>query len=721
MPPSYVQVMLPRPFDTAFDYAVPEEMEIPIGSIVQVPFGNSTLWGMVWGDKPSTTAQTKIKPVKALSDIPPVNTSLIAFIEWVADYTLSPVGTVLAMTLSAPAALEPPKPEIGYKTGRLDTIKLTKQRQKVLDLLQDGRVRTIHDIMVETDISRGIVQAMIKADALEPVELPSTLSTNTDIHLPHSPISLSSEQENATNHLIQKVSSHQFSATLLDGITGSGKTEVYFEAIREALNHKKQALILLPEIVLTTQLMARFERSLGFKATQWHSGLTPKQRRENWRTIAKGEARLVIGARSALFLPYPELGAIIVDEEHETSFKQEDGVIYHGRDMAIARANIEQIPAILVSASPSLETLANVESGKFDVIHLHERHGDACLPDIHIVDMRQEKLDASHWISEPLKQALVDTLARGEQSMLYLNRRGYAPLTLCRTCGYRFQCPQCTAWLVEHRHPPHLPCHHCGYNLPRPKNCPECDKDTLAPCGPGVERLEEEVKACLPDARTLVMTSDRITSPEQANTMVKSIENKEIDIIIGTQMVAKGHHFPQLTLVGVVDADLGLEGGDLRAAEHAFQLLQQVSGRAGREGLQGRAFIQSYMPETVVMQALESGNREQFIAGELDRRKQAHMPPFGRLAGLILSGKDDHMVSKIATDLVKQAPHGKGVRVLGPAPAPLFLLRGQYRYRILVITERNIHIQKLIRSWLKHVSIPSAVKCKVDIDPYSFM
>ncbi len=773
----HVQVMLPRPLAEAFDYRVPEGMEVQAGSIVEVPFGRTRLFGVVWGMAEPTAPREKIREISAVSDLPPLSGEMRAWLNFVAEYTLSPLGMVLALALSVREALSPqagkmgcrlkeateqehglvnPSPSVprrglgsacGLGSPQGSAIKISPQRRRVLDALAEGIAWPLHDLVERAGASATVVRGMVKAGLLEEVELPP----ETSAAVPPSPVQslpfvLSPEQREAADALCRKVHGG-YSATLLEGVTGSGKTEVYTEAIRAALGQGRQALVLLPEIVLTSQLLARFERNLGFAPTPWHSALTPKQRREHYRAIARGEVRLVVGARSALFLPYPKLGLIVVDEEHEASFKQEEGVIYHARDMAVARAHAERIPAVLVSASPSLETLHNVRAGKFGALHLRERHGVAELPGIRIVDMRREKLDSQHFLSAPLKEALAANLARGEQSLLYLNRRGYAPLTLCRKCGYRFQSPDSSAWMVLHwpgsrkqgvrskeKNPallpascsllpaPYLQCHHSGFTMPLPAVCPGCGEEkTFAACGPGVERLREEVAELLPQARIALMTSDTIASAEEGEKLVRTIEARELDILIGTQMVAKGHHFPALTLVGVVDADLGLEGGDLRAAERCFQVLQQVAGRAGREDACGQALIQSYLPETPLMQALTRGTREAFIAGEMAQREKAGMPPFTRMAALILRGIREEEVRNAAAALARNAPCAEGIRVFGPAPAPMLKLRGNFRYRLLMVGARGQLLQPLLRAWIASTPLPASVRLKVDVDPYSFM
>jgi primosomal protein N' (replication factor Y) len=445
-------------------------------------------------------------------------------------------------------------------------------------------------------------------------------------------------------------------------------------------------------------------------------------RRDVWRAVAAGRARIVVGARSALFLPFRELGLIVVDEEHDPSYKQEDGVAYQARDMAVLRASLARIPVVLVSATPSLETVVNISRERYQRVQLPKRHAEASLPQVELVDMRRERAEPGRFLSPPLVEALGQTLAAGEQALLFLNRRGYAPLTLCRACGYRFQCPNCTAWLVEHRFAHRLVCHHCGYLAPVPALCPEClAAGTLVPCGPGVERLQEEVAARFPDARTALMVSDLLPGPRAAADLAEAMTEHRYDLLIGTQIVAKGHHFPMLTLVGVVDADLGLVGGDLRACERTYQLLHQVAGRAGRAERPGRALLQTYMPEQPVMQALAAGDRDRFLAAEAATRRGAGLPPFGRLAALILSAPDAEAADFAARALARAAPQMPGMSVLGPAPAPLAILRGRHRRRFLVKAERAVNLQAVLRDWLARVRLSGSARLQVDIDPYSFL
>jgi primosomal protein N' (replication factor Y) (superfamily II helicase) len=505
-------------------------------------------------------------------------------------------------------------------------------------------------------------------------------------------------------------------------VTGSGKTEVYFEAIAEALREGRQSLVLLPEIALTEPFLRRFESRFGHAPTAWHSDMRQSQRRRAWRAIASGEALVTVGARSALFLPYRNLGLIVVDEAHESSFKQAEGVQYHARDVAVMRGQFEGIPVILATATPAIETRQQVASGRYAEIKLPGRYGKAQLPQIEAIDLTQDPPERGRWIAPTLVRALQDGLERREQSLLFLNRRGFAPLTLCRHCGHRFQCPNCTAWMVEHRLIQRLQCHHCGHQMPPPRACPEChEEDALVACGPGVERISDEVGLLFPEARRVVITSDTLWSPAKAAEFVSRMEGGDIDIVIGTQLVTKGYHFPNLTLVGVIDADLGLQGGDLRAAERSFQQIAQVAGRAGRASKPGRVFIQTHEPGAPVIRALVSGDAESFYAAETDARRDAGAPPFGRYAGIIISSESLKEAQDIAALIGKSAPAVDGMDVYGPAPAPLAMLRGRHRMRLLVHARRALDVQDVIRDWLGGLDWPRSVRVAVDVDPYSFV
>ncbi|MBO4643101.1 MAG: primosomal protein N', partial [Alphaproteobacteria bacterium] len=639
----------------------------------------------------------------------------------VADYTLFSSGAVLKMAMSVDDVFQGVGETFGFVKAEIPAdLKMTPARKKVLDYVSDTP-ETAAEIARQAGVSSGVVTGLAEAGALarQKIKPLKFAAPRTDI----TGVSLSDEQKKAADALAGMVGKG-FDVCVLNGVTGSGKTEVYFDMIAQALNRGKQALILLPEIGLTGQWLERFERRFGVKPALWHSGLSQRVRRETWKAVLTGEARVLAGARSALFLPFSELGAIIVDEEHDASYKQEDGVVYQARDMAVVRAKLENIPIVLSSATPSLETRINVQSGKYKEVVLPNRFGQAVLPDIHLIDMRRdppEKIaESKSFLSSVLINEMNTTLDNGEQTLLFLNRRGYAPLVLCRKCGYRFQCPHCSAWLVEHRNGRRLECHHCGYSLPVPDVCPVCGESELTSCGPGVERISEEVSVRFPDARQLVITSDLNATAAEMAELMRRIHDHEADIVIGTQILTKGHHFPDLTLVGVVDADLGLSGGDLRAGERTFQMLHQVAGRAGRAEKKGQVFLQTFDPENQIMRAMKTGSAEQFLLAEAQSRQMLKMPPFGRLAALIVSGTSQEQTQRAAALLGKVAPVGNGVRVLGPASAPLALLRGKYRYRLLLQTEKQIKIQEVLRRWLSSVSLPSSVRIQTDIDPYSF-
>jgi len=720
-----ISVLLPVPLAGPYDYLVPEDIELALGDIVVAPFGPRQLRAVVWGPGSGEVEDKKLRAVLERCDAPPLPEVLCRFVDWVAAYTLAPRGAVLKMVLSAPDALDPPAPQTALvATDDMPELRLTPTRRRVLDVAADGLPRAARELALDAGTSPAVVRGLLKAGGLRQVTVTPAEEAQPDWRLPGP--DLSPEQQAAAADLAATVEDGGFAVTLLDGVPGSGKTEVYFQAVAKALERGRQVLVLLPEIALGAQWLVRFRARFGVDPAQWHSELTQATRRRTWRAVAEGRARVVVGARSALFLPFPDLGLIVVDEEHDAAFKQEDGVVYNARDMAVVRARLGDFPITLVSATPSLESDVNAGAGKYERLHLPARHGGAASPEVELIDMRADHPPRDRWLSAALCEAIEKALQAGEQGLLFLNRRGYAPLTLCRACGHRLQCPQCTAWLVEHRLTGRLQCHHCGHNARLPEACPECgDTEGLAACGPGVERLAEEVKMLFPEARLVLATSDTVHGPRSAAELVRRIEDREVDIVIGTQIVAKGYHFPMLTLVGVIDGDLGLAGGDLRAAERTYQLLYQVAGRAGRARHPGRVMVQTYMPDHAVMQALASGERDAFLAAEARARADTSMPPYGRLVALIVSGRDERAVDGVAQALARRAPtrgpRDEPLLVLGPAPAPLALLRGQHRRRLLLRAPKEVPVQGLLRAWLAQVTPPGKVRVRVDVDPYSFM
>lgn len=704
------------------DYRVPDGLRVEPGSIVVAPLGPRQLLGVAWeADRLPTNEvpDARLRPLAGLLDVPPIAAPLRRLCEWTADYYLAPLAAVLRMVLPSSAALEGPRQLTEYRpTGQVPK-RMTPQREKALPALE-GRQGTIRELAHHAGVSDAVMRGLVNTGALEPV------AVDADRPLPgpdpdHAPPNLNDDQRDAAATLSSAIGKG-FDPVLLDGVTGSGKTEVYFEAIAECLRQRRQALVLLPEIALTEPFLKRFEARFGCAPVAWHSGLRSSERRRNWRGIASGEAQVTVGARSALFLPYPNLGLIVVDEAHEPSFKQEDGVQYHARDTAVMRARFEGIPVILSTATPPIESKHMVELGRYREVTLPRRFAGASLPDISSIDLTKDPPPRGRWLAPELVGELEANLERGEQSLLFLNRRGFAPLTLCRHCGHRFQCPNCTAWMVEHRLMRRLACHHCGYVMPPPGACPECgEEDSLVACGPGVERIADEVADLFPNARTAIVTSDTIWSPARAAEFVAAMEAREIDIVIGTQLVTKGYHFPNLTLVGVVDADLGLAGGDLRAAERSFQQIQQVAGRAGRGDKPGRVFIQTHDLQAPVIAALVSGDAPGFYAAETEARREAAMPPFGRLAAIVVSAEDASEAEAVARRIGHAAPSVAGMAVFGPAPAPLAMLRGRHRRRLLVHARRSLDVQDVIRDWLADVEWSPKVRVSVDVDPYSFL
>ncbi|MGN6270615.1 MAG: primosomal protein N' [Sphingomonas sp.] len=724
MPSSRARVLVMNSALGPLDYRVPHGMHVEPGSIVVAPLGPRQLVGVVWEPErmPSDAevGDNRLRNLIGVLPAPPLRAPLRRLIEWTADYYLAPPAAVARMALASTSALEGGRTVTEYRATGTQPARMTPQRAQALEAIGD-RQGLIRELALAADVSDGVIRGLVKAGAIEPVEV----DIDSPFALPdpqHAVPELSPDQRAAADALIAATRAHAFEPYLLDGVTGSGKTEVYFEAVAAAIAAGRQTLVLLPEIALTEPFLKRFTARFGCEPVAWHSGLRQSQRRRAWRQIAEGQALVTVGARSALFLPYSNLGLIVVDEAHETSFKQEDGVHYHARDVAVMRGLFEHCPVVLASATPPIETRQQVEIGRYRELKLPGRYGAAEMPAIEAIDLIAQPPDRGRWIAPKLVTAIDETLARGEQVLLFLNRRGYAPLTLCRTCGHRFQCPNCTAWMVEHRLVRRLACHHCGHVEPVPRACPECgNEDSLIACGPGVERIADEAAALWPEAKTAIVTSDTIWSPAKAAEFVHRMEAGDIDIVIGTQLVTKGYHFPNLTLVGVIDADLGLEGGDLRAAERTFHQIMQVSGRAGRGEKPGTVYIQTHSPSAAVMQALVTGDADAFYAAETDARREANAPPFGRYAAIVVSSEDKEAAHEAAVLIGRTAPRVEGMHVYGPAPAPLAMLRGRHRFRLLVHARRALDVQDVIRDWLGALTWPAKVRVAVDVDPYSFL
>ena len=750
MPKRVVDVLVPVALDRAYSYRVPEALALAPGDIVSVPLGaRGDATAVVWAEnaKPNPRLDNRLKDVDEKLDLPPLKDELRGFVDWVANYTLASRGMVLRMCLRIGEHLGAERERTGVRLAGAAPQRMTAARARVLGLLADGLLRGKSEAAREAGVSVGVVDGLIDEGTLETLVLPpEPVAEKPDPDFVTT--EFTADQAAAAARLKSTVGEGKYSVTLLDGVTGSGKTEVYFEAVADVIRAGRQSLILMPEIALTAQFLDRFAARFGVRPAEWHSEVSPRKRARTWKAVADGEVSVVVGARSALFLPYADLGLIVVDEEHDQAYKQEDGVRYHARDMAVVRGHIAGIPVVLSSATPSLETEVNARRGRYRRLALPERFGGQRMPSVEAIDLRHERPPPRRFIAPTLAGAVQTAIGRGEQALLFLNRRGYAPLTLCRACGFRFSCPNCNAWLVDHRFRRELVCHHCGFAMPHPANCPHCNAaNSFAAVGPGVERLEEEVRELFPGARVLVLSSDLVATVERLREELDDVAQGKFDIVIGTQLVAKGHHFPKLNLVGVIDADLGLSNGDPRAAERTFQLLHQVVGRAGRDAGIGRGYLQTHQPEHPVMRALIAQDRDAFYAAEIEMREKAHYPPFGRLASLVVSGTDKHETAGYARALARAAPQvlepevlepdllapkpdataayvasAEAVRVLGPADAPLSLVRGRHRMRLLVKAPRGFDLSAYLREWLANAPKKHGdIKLEVDVDPQSFL
>ncbi|MBW3616767.1 MAG: primosomal protein N' [Proteobacteria bacterium] len=744
------QVLMPLPLEEAFDYAVPEGMEVAAGDHVCAPLGSRQAHGVVLSVSPREGVNRPLKPLQARLDEPSLPPGTLEFVGWAAKYSADAPGCALSIALKGLRAPRP-RPERKVAVTGAEPGKLTDARLRVLEVAREKGPLGAAPLARAAGVGAAVVKSLVEEGALHwvAVEKPASFPA-PDLSRPGAVLNASqATAAEALRALVggqdgrggptssalslgisgagedrRRAESSGFAVALLDGVTGSGKTEVYLEAVAAALEADPgaQVLVLLPEIALTQAVLARFKERFGVQPAEWHSAVSGTKRRRVWEAVATGRARIVVGARSALFLPFLKLRLIVVDEEHDSSYKQEEGFIYHARDFAVARGKIEGAAVVLASATPSLETLRNAEAGRYRWLKLGARHGAAVMPEVSLIDLRETPPERGRWLSPPLVESMVETLGWGEQVLLFLNRRGYAPVVLCTACGEKLTAPDTDSWLVEHRYTGRLVCHLTGFSMPKPERCPHCGATGgLTSIGPGVERVEEEVRERFPEARTAIFSSDTVFGAEQARAMVERMAAGGIDVMVATQAAAKGHNFPKLTLVGVVDADLGLRGGDLRAGERTFQLLAQASGRAGRAERPGRALLQTWMPEHSVMQALVTGDREAFLNAEMFERQAAGLPPFGRLAALIASGPDPEALERYVGALAAATPEAEGVEVYGPADAPLGLVRGRRRKRFLVRADRTVDLQGFVNAWRARVKAPGSVRLTVDIDPYSFL
>ncbi|WP_426033013.1 primosomal protein N' [Cypionkella sp. TWP1-2-1b2] len=721
-PGDLVGVLTTEPLGRLLDYKAPEG-GCGDGDFVEVPLGPRKVIGVVWGAGEGKFDPARIRSIYRVLDAAPMRAELRSFLTRASEYTLTPMAAMLRLATRAPGLGNPPSMKKTYVLGPVIPNQMTEARFRVVEALRrfGSSPVTLGELAEEAACGPAVVKGLVKLGVVLEQDAPRDLPypalnpvTNTR---------LAGDQVSAGDALVALVAQGGYSGTLLKGVTGSGKTEVYLEAVAECLRKGRQALVLLPEISLTADFLSRVQARFGARPAEWHSGVTMTERRRLWRMVGQGEASFVVGARSALFLPFRDLGLIVVDEEHDTSYKQEEGVFYNARDMAVLRAAIVGAPIVLASATPCLETWANVEAGKYGRLDLGARFGAAELPDMQAIDMRAQKLAANAWISPKLAAEIKVRIERKEQSLLFLNRRGFAPITLCRACGHQVGCDDCDARMVEHRFLNRLQCHQCGATKPIPTECPACKVEgKMAPVGPGVERLAEEVVALFPDARVAVLSSDLFGSARALKEQIVAIAEGAADIIIGTQIVAKGHNFPLLTLVGVIDADLGLQGSDLRAAERTFQLMRQVAGRAGRADKPGTALLQTFQPEHPVIRAILGGDEEAFWRAEATERRMAGVPPYGRMAGIILSSPDVAQVFEFGAELARRdGPLRKvGAQVYGPAPAPVARVRGRHRVRLLIKAEKTAPLQVAIAEWVGQFKLPNNLRLSIDIDPQSF-
>ncbi len=718
-----VSVLTAEPLDRFLDYRAPEG-GVRMGAFVFVPLGPRRVLGVVWGVGEGGYDLKRVKTIARVLDVPPMLAGMKDFLTRAADYTLTPLSLMLRLATRAPGLGTPPAMRKILRLGAVEPDRMTDARRKVLDFLREhnGLGFAPSELASMAGVSSGVLNGLLKQGALVQEAAPRDLPYPR-FDADTAGKELSKDQTIAAMKLREAVRSGVYGTTLLKGVTGSGKTEVYLEAVAEALKIGRQALVLLPEIALTVEFLDRVEVRFGARPAEWHSGATQAERRRCWKAVAEGDAQLVVGARSALFLPFRDLGLVIVDEEHDGSYKQEEGVHYHARDMTVLRASLCSAQVILASATPSLESWANAEAGKYARIDLHERFGTAELPQMDAIDMRAEPMEVNRWLSPTLVGEMKKRLEAGEQSLLFLNRRGFAPLTLCRACGHQVGCTECDARMVEHRFLKRLVCHQCGVSRPMPEKCPSCEVEgKMTAIGPGVERLAEEAEDLFPDARIAILSSDLAETARALKQRIDEIAAGGADIIIGTQIVAKGHNFPHLTLVGVIDADLGLQGGDLRAAEKSFQLIRQVAGRAGRAEKPGTALLQSHQPEHPVIKAILSGDEEGFWKAEAESRRRAGVPPYGRMAGIVVSGPDEAKVFDLARYLARNSKALTNIdaQLFGPAAAPVARIRGRHRVRLLIKVAKGAPLQVAVRAWLADVKVPANMRVTVDIDPQSF-
>ena len=659
-----INILLPLPFNQTFQYLCNDEEKVELGDFVLVPFKDKIVTGCIWENKSKLKKKLpkkKIRNIEKKLNFSPLNKQNRDFIDWVSNYTMNNLGSTLKLCLS------------------------------IKQIFKKKKIEKIKD---------------------------QSLNLSSDKFL------LTKEQLNAKKYIFQKIDNKKFSTVVIDGVAGSGKTEVYFEAINKCLMEKKQVLVLLPEISMTTQWFDRFKKKFKTNPLLWHSDIKGSEKIKIWKSILEDNVNIVVGARSSLFLPFKNLGLIIIDEEHDQSFKQEEGIIYNARDMAVVRAKISNIPIILCSATLSIETKLNVLERKYDVVKLKQAYGEAGLPEVKIIDLGKNPPEKGMWLADEVHRELKKTIESGNQALFFLNRRGFAPYVFCNSCYKRILCPNCDVGLVFHKKIDNLICHHCGYKSLLENNkkiCKESEKKCdLFLYGPGVEKIYEEIKNKNKNLNIEILTSEEMQKKGKGETILRKFEREEINVIIGTQILAKGHHFPKLTLVVIVDADFGFIGGDLRAAEKTFQLLTQVSGRSGRSRLSGKVLIQSTMADNPILKKIKKFDLNGFFLEELNIRKESGLPPFKKLCSLMLISKNEKKLNDFCRKMKVNIEPSNEFEVLGPAPPFISYVRGKYRKRFIIRCAKNKNIQKFVSIWLKKLQTPFDLKVSIDIDPYNF-
>lgn len=726
-----VKILIPNVINAGYDYRLTDVADL--GTFVQVTVMNRPYIGVVYGIGDSGLPKEKIKSVSKIFPYK-LEISDLQWIQKMSEWTLMAPGAVLRLIVNVPDAFSAPKVEQLYAFNHDSNIKMTESRQAIADAFDsnDNEPMSVSDIQNIAHVSSSVVKNMIKSGGL--VLRDSRVKESNTFCYEYKDtgsVKLNDEQSVAADAIGGSIDSGGFSVFLLDGITGSGKTQVYFDAAWRAYKKGQSVLLMMPEIALTAQFMSRYQKRFGAPPVIWHSNLTSARRREIWRGVLRGDIRMVVGTRSALFLPWKNLGLIVVDEEHDGSYKQEDMGNYHARDMAILRAKIAGFPVVLASATPSAETLQNVSVGKYKALKLTSRFGGATLPKIETIDMRQNRPEdykikedsedvQTGYLSNALCLEIQKTLDSGQQVMLFINRRGFAPIIQCKKCGWVATCDDCSVGMTYHKRVGKLLCHMCGRMEALPDKCPVCG-DKVSMRGAGLEKIQEEVNIKFPSARTALVSSDTMVSRQALERLVKKMEEGEIDIVIGTQILAKGHHFPNLTLVGVVDADMGLFGTDFRAAEHTFQQLFQVAGRAGRGELPGRVMLQTYQPDNPVLQAICAGDRDDFMKSDMEARRMAKMPPYGGLIAIIVEAQKENVLQSFCKQLADAAPAANGAKIMGPIAAQVYQIRNWYRMRFLVTGDMKANLQELVKHWLSKVKVPVNVRVKIDVGPQNFM